>query len=281
VNVAPLQPPAPLQTAALVTIAWLTPGVPGVQLCTEHEVVAPGNGPHAFGFVPSQADWQLPVPGHAVRVGVPPVSGWPARGEQVPVRAPPWLHASHWPVHALLQHTVSAQIPLAHEAAPPGLHSCPFFLRHTPVPLQMLLPTQVSSCALTTVVQVPGMLPLHVWQLPQVVDPQHTPSTQWSLAHCAFPEQPWPLMSLQTPPPSQMLAPLHVSSVALFTDEQVPGVVPLQVWQLPHAAVLQQTWSTQLPLVQSPPTLHAPPLPLVQTPNVQFSPTAHAGLLPH
>jgi hypothetical protein len=34
-------------------------------------------------------------------------------GEHVPTR-PVTSHASHWPVHALLQHTPSAQLPVAH-----------------------------------------------------------------------------------------------------------------------------------------------------------------------
>ena len=34
---------------------------------------------------------------------------------------------------------------------------------------------------------------------------------------------------------------------------QVPGVVPLQVWQVPHAALPQQTPFTQLPLMHSAP----------------------------
>ena len=40
---------------------------------------------------------------------------------------------------------------------------------------------------------------------------------------------------------------------------QVPGVVPLQVWQVPQAALPQQTPFTQLPLMHSAPAVHAVP----------------------
>jgi hypothetical protein len=62
----------------------------------------------------------------------------------------------------------------------------------------------------------------------------------------------------------QPLAPLHVpvlpqgalaghwpagAGVPSASGVQVPGVVPLQVWQVPQAALPQQTPSTQLPLM--------------------------------
>ena len=40
----------------------------------------------------------------------------------------------------------------------------------------------------------------------------------------------------------------------------MPGVVPLQVWQVPHTALPQQTLLTQLPLIHSPPPEQASPL---------------------
>jgi hypothetical protein len=41
---------------------------------------------------------------------------------------------------------------------------------------------------------------------------------------------------------------------------QVPGAVPLQVWQVPHAALPQQTLLRQLPLMHSFPATQAVPL---------------------
>jgi hypothetical protein len=40
----------------------------------------------------------------------------------------------------------------------------------------------------------------------------------------------------------------------------VPGVVPLQVWQVPHVGVPQQTPLTQLPLMHWLPAVHTVPL---------------------
>ena len=39
----------------------------------------------------------------------------------------------------------------------------------------------------------------------------------------------------------------------------VPGVVPLQVWHVPHAALPQQTPFTQLPLMHWLPAVHTVP----------------------
>jgi len=67
--------------------------------------------------LPSQASalHASPPPSlHLVRVR--PWTG-PVTGEQVPA-APGTSHASHWPVHAVLQHTLSTQKPLVQSAGP-------------------------------------------------------------------------------------------------------------------------------------------------------------------
>lgn len=73
---------------------------------------------------------------------------------------------------------------------------------------------------------------------------------------------------------SQPLAPLHRpvlpqgGAAAHWPDGAVapaasgvhdPGAVPLQVWQVPHALLPQQTPFTQLPLMHSLPAPHAVP----------------------
>jgi hypothetical protein len=81
-------------------------------------------------------------------------------GEQVPTR-PLTSHASHWPVHAELQHTPSAQLPVAH-----GVPD-----------------TQVEPSLMTQLPRCDGSL-----QTPPVGQPalpQQTPSTQLPLVHCA------------------------------------------------------------------------------------------------
>jgi hypothetical protein len=48
----------------------------------------------------------------------------------------------------------------------------------------------------------------------------------------------------------------------------VPGVVPLQVWQVPQLGVPQQTLFTQAPLVHWLPAVHEPPLVFLATQDV-------------
>jgi hypothetical protein len=84
-----------------------------------------------------------------------------ARTVQVPGVA---LQTSQPLAHAVLQHTLSTQLPLAHCEA--NVHDAPFLARHEPPAEQVLVPVQVSlSSAFVTVVQVPGVA-AQVWQLP-------------------------------------------------------------------------------------------------------------------
>jgi hypothetical protein len=110
--------------------------------------------------------------------------------------------------------------------------------------------------------QVPTWLvTLHASQRPAHAVWQQTPSAQVPLAQVAAPPvQSSPLLSLQAPAASQVRVPVQVSSSAFFTAVQVPGLpVTLQAWQVPHAAALQQTWSTQLPDRHSAPRSHGEP----------------------
>jgi hypothetical protein len=76
---------------------------------------------------------------------------------------------------------------------------------------------------------------------------------------------------LQAPAASHVCVPLHESaSSALLTAVHVPPV-PLQAWQEPHDATLQQTPSTHAPLVHSAAAAHATPFPFlgIQVPALQ------------
>jgi hypothetical protein len=120
---------------------------------------------------------------------------------------------------------------------------------------------------------------------------------QGPLAQSPEPMQPWPLLSLQLPAPSHAhLSPLAqpplvsshfpVSWVFCAIGVQVPGVVPLQVWQRPQSAEGQQTPSVQceLPPVHRPATHETmPPQPSGALP-VHFPMQATAavfGVQPH
>jgi hypothetical protein len=50
------------------------------------------------------------------------------------------------------------------------------------------------------------------------------------------------------------------AAVPAASGVQVPGAVPLQVWQVPQALLPQQTLFTQAPLMHSLPAPHATPL---------------------
>ena len=94
------------------------------------------------------------------------------------------------------------------------MHGCPSFNRHAPAELQVFVTAgqELGSSALVTIVQVPGVAPLHVIQTlaaPHVV-PQQTLSTHMLLWHVPPPTQGWPLADLQVPPPSQTPVPEQV-----------------------------------------------------------------------
>ena len=103
------------------------------------------------------------------------------------------LHTSQPPLHAVLQHTLSMQLPLAH--CVPTVQLWPFLARHAPVAEQELVPVQVSrSSALLTVVQVPGVA-AQVWQFPVHAPVQQKPSLQTRVPpHSRQP------VTLQSPP---------------------------------------------------------------------------------
>lgn len=116
-------------------------------------VDVPGGAPHFVRSLPSHFAWHAPVPVHA---GLPG-RGSPLIAVQVPT-TPPTLQASHWPVHAELQHTPSAQEPDPHSDA-----------------LEQLSPIGFA--------QVPVLVAAQLRPVAQLAVLQQTPSTQWVLVH--------------------------------------------------------------------------------------------------
>ena len=58
-------------------------------------------------------------------------------------------------------------------------------------------------------VQVPGVVPLQVWQVPQAALPQQTPLTQLPLAHWFAPPQAAPFAFLATQLPAVVALPVQ------------------------------------------------------------------------
>ena len=113
--------------------------VPAAHDGARHCVVPPGYV-QAARVVPSHAPAQSePSVAHAVFA----LCGVPVTGEHVPT-LPATSHASHWPVHAPLQHTPSAQMPEMHELA--VVQALPFetFGMQTPLLHQLPLEQSVS-----------------------------------------------------------------------------------------------------------------------------------------
>jgi len=114
------------------------------------------------------------------------------------------------------------------------MHGCPGFNRHAPAELQVFVTAgqELGSSALVTIVQVPGVAPLHVIQTlaaPHVV-PQQTLSTQRLLWHVPPPPHGWPFTALQAPPLHTFM-PMHVFGMTVSGEPsamfpQVPGVIP-------------------------------------------------------
>ncbi len=177
-----------------------------------------------------------------------------ATAAQVPL--PFRLHAEQVPQLAELQQTPSTQLPLAQLVAVAGVHAVPLGSLHALVAVHTLPDEdgQESGSALpaATAEQVPLPFKLHAWHVPQLAELQQTPSTQLPLAHVAAIEavHEAPLGAQQAPLPSQVAKHVSGSVFPLETAEQVPLPFKLQAWHVPQLDELQQTPSTQLPLMQ-------------------------------
>jgi hypothetical protein len=125
-----------------------------LHVAAAHTVDVPGAAPQLVRDESSHLAWQAPVPLQAGRV---PRGGPESTGVQVP-SLPETLQASHWPVHALLQHTPSTQWPLPHSAS-------------------------AAHVAASGLLQVPRPFASQRRPALQEATLQHTPSTQWTLPH--------------------------------------------------------------------------------------------------
>jgi hypothetical protein len=204
---------------------WLAP-VP-LQL-VRHAVVPHTNGLH----VSVDTAGQLPAPSQtAARVAVPLLQlAW-----RHVVAAPGSVHAAWVPLQ------VPAHAPLPPHAGWPE-RGAPLMNPH-----------------------VPGVVPLQNWHDPLQAELQQTPSAHWLVMHWVAAVQACPCFLLQTPVASQVCVPLQVSASSAFViATQVPPV-PVQAWQAPHDATLQQTPSTHAALVHSAAAPHAVPFPFLGT----------------
>jgi hypothetical protein len=101
---------------------------------------------------------------------------------------PALLHELHSPVHALSQHTPSAQWLVRH-AASFVPHAWPRSSLQLPLPSHDCVePAHAPSGLLSSwlaamFVHVPGVAPAHVWHVGHDGSAQQTPSTQFPLVH--------------------------------------------------------------------------------------------------
>jgi hypothetical protein len=168
--------------------------------------------------------------------------------------------AWHIPIHALLQHTPSTQLPLKHTVAPAMGHACPVTILHTPTPShETAAPVHAPSSVFNgTFEHVPSkFMTLHALHSPVHVSAQQTPSMQLPLKHSMAPPHTAPRTFLQVPMPSHWFMPLQMFAGAL---SWVMAGKLLHVPSLPatlhdlHAALqllLQHTLSAQALLKQA------------------------------
>jgi hypothetical protein len=159
---------APLPSQVAETVA-----TSAAQLASRHVTSLPARRAQLSRVTPSHESAEQALPGSAAGHAGCPVCGAPVIGVQVP-RVPSASHASHEPVHATLQHTPSAQWPLAHW--PSAAHFCPGipFARQRPashhaVAAQPLSSPQVSAHAPS--LHAPGAHDVPVVSMRQVPRP--------------------------------------------------------------------------------------------------------------
>lgn len=198
----------------------------------------------------------------------------------------PSEHSLQAPSHALSQHLLSAQKPLAH-CASSAPQDWPLAFLQLPAPSQALLPLHAGLAFVsleplqTLLVHVPAAF-AHDLQESVQLDSQQRPSTQKPLAHSVAAEQVCPLASLQAPAPSHALLPLHageLSVLSLVTLEHVPCAFAQVLHAVPQAE-LQQRPSLQKVDRHSEPlaALHASPcFSLHSAPALQASLPEHVS----
>jgi hypothetical protein len=180
---------------------------------------------------------QLPAPLHTL---VPVHEGgscWKAGVARHVPTLPAMLQAWQVPAHALLQHTPSTQLPLAHSFPAPQVTllvflaahdpaeqylpaaqsaSLPQKEKHAPAPLQVKAPQpDLGSRPESTGPHVPSLLcpvsaAVQAWHVPEQAALQQTPSTQRPLKHslCWLQVAPW--LSRHVPAPLHTLLPTQL-----------------------------------------------------------------------
>ncbi len=186
--------------------------------------------------------------------------------EHVPME-PALLHAWQVPLHTVLQHTPSTQLPLAHSAF--SVHD-PFTMSpHAPAPLQFVDPAHsfAGSVFTGTLVHVPRLpVTLHAWQVAPHAVLQQYPSTQLALTHSVASAQVSPVAFLHAPA-EHTWVPAHSlsGSAPVVTLAHVPLAAPVfaleHAWHVPTHALAQHTPSTQNPLPHSAFCVHTTPIP--------------------
>jgi hypothetical protein len=210
---------------------------------------------------------QFLVPTHSLSGSVPARTSPQVPSVPLPFFAA--VHARQVAEQSVLQHTPSTQLPLRQSLAVAQV--VPFWLRHTPAALHAAVPGHSLSGSVSgaTCPQLPSWPPpffaaLHAWQVPAQAELQQTPSTQLPLEQFAPTAHAVPLVATHAPA-LQKASPGHSLSgstpaMMLVQNPFAEPVLPtLQPWQVPVHAVLQQTPSTQLPLVQVDPTVQVVP----------------------
>jgi hypothetical protein len=120
------QLPAPSQNSVPLNF-------PALQVAAPHTVPVPGGEPHTAVLVPSHFAWQLPVPGHVVRV---PMGRLPAATGQHTPTCPDTLQAAQVSVQSVLQQTPSTHLPDA-QSEPGGEQEAPSGNEQVPRPLAL------------------------------------------------------------------------------------------------------------------------------------------------
>jgi hypothetical protein len=120
----------------------------------------------------------------------------------------------------------------------------------------------------------------HTSHAPEHAVLQHWPSTQKPLAQALLAPHGCPCESAHVPDAVHVFEPVHESGSWVFagTLAHVPTEpARLHIWHVLQSALVQHTWSTQLPLAQLSPIVHAVPVvafgvqvvPLHQEPEAQ------------
>jgi hypothetical protein len=156
--------------------------MPALHDAARQDVVDPAKPLHVSRVAPSHASARQTSADEVAGHGERPCAGGPRTAWHMPGDAAS-AHASHCPVHAVLQHTPSAQNVDAHSA--PAAHASPFPFVQTPAALQLFCPLQLSGSGASVIFAHTPRLPttLHAWHVPQSGASQHTPSTQNPDAH--------------------------------------------------------------------------------------------------